>query len=200
VHRWTASIKPRLLFSHAGYASWGLFFSSVLITYCALSWDGSVPVLSKRNWQNRNVHKFHALQIKMFNRNFKSKDRTVIGTPGGHTRYWRWCFSPHLTHMDSDDKRTPPSVCERWHLSSGSQTSLVLLLLHTFIFAYKIRYTLVLTTCIDVVRNNRTHCIMKSLYFRSIKQQSIQHVGHQHKKVLSYVYPFNHNLIYMLLC
>ena len=28
-HRWTTSIKPRLLFSHAGYASWGLSFSSV---------------------------------------------------------------------------------------------------------------------------------------------------------------------------
>ena len=28
-HWWTASIKPRLLFSRAGYASWGLSFSSV---------------------------------------------------------------------------------------------------------------------------------------------------------------------------
>jgi len=29
-HWWTASIKPRLLFSRAGYASWGLYLSSVL--------------------------------------------------------------------------------------------------------------------------------------------------------------------------
>ena len=29
-HWWTASIKPRLLFFTAGYASWGLFLSSVL--------------------------------------------------------------------------------------------------------------------------------------------------------------------------
>jgi len=29
-HWWTASIKPRLLFSRAGYASWGLSLSSVL--------------------------------------------------------------------------------------------------------------------------------------------------------------------------
>ena len=28
-HWWTASIKPRLLFSRAGYASWGLFLSWV---------------------------------------------------------------------------------------------------------------------------------------------------------------------------
>jgi len=31
-HWWTASIKPRLLFSRAGYASWGLSLSSVY--YC----------------------------------------------------------------------------------------------------------------------------------------------------------------------
>jgi len=30
-HWWTASIKPRLLFSRAGYASWGLSLSSVLL-------------------------------------------------------------------------------------------------------------------------------------------------------------------------
>jgi len=28
-YRWTTSIKPRLLFSHAGYASWGFSLSSV---------------------------------------------------------------------------------------------------------------------------------------------------------------------------
>jgi len=33
---WTASIKPRLLFSHAGYASWGLSLSSVYYYYSHL--------------------------------------------------------------------------------------------------------------------------------------------------------------------
>ena len=31
---WTASIKPRLLFSIAGYASWGLSLSSVFFNIC----------------------------------------------------------------------------------------------------------------------------------------------------------------------
>ena len=31
---WTASIKPRLPFSHAGYASWGLSFSSFYFNLC----------------------------------------------------------------------------------------------------------------------------------------------------------------------
>jgi len=30
-HWWTPSIKPRLLFSHAGYASWGLSLSLVYL-------------------------------------------------------------------------------------------------------------------------------------------------------------------------
>ena len=39
-HRWKASIKPRLLFSHAGFASWGL--SSVKLNLLQLVFSASV--------------------------------------------------------------------------------------------------------------------------------------------------------------
>ena len=61
-HWWTASIKPRLLFSHSGIVSWGLPFLQ-FITYCKL-WLLFIGVFRKCNQSGKYlVHLPHQKTI-----------------------------------------------------------------------------------------------------------------------------------------
>jgi len=53
-HWWTASIKPRLLFSRAGYASWGLSLSSVSVIIFGLRFAFFTHI-SGKNAQFQNM-------------------------------------------------------------------------------------------------------------------------------------------------
>jgi len=54
-HWWTASIKPRLLFSHSGLVSWGLLFLQFVISLCCKPYIcdrlAPLPRMADRNWQ-----------------------------------------------------------------------------------------------------------------------------------------------------
>ena len=47
---WTASIKPRLLFPRAGYASWGLSLSSVYWSCSSVVRKDATPLTPPRAW------------------------------------------------------------------------------------------------------------------------------------------------------
>jgi len=119
-HWWTASIKPRLLFSHSGLVSWGLPFLQFnlrLYRHCC-------NVIRKRHWVYLTTKQTH---VKMQNIRMYRKFRqfivpyVILKKLGGQTTFWlktrKRSASKHIFHyaiMTSSFTKHQQNVAFPW--------------------------------------------------------------------------------------